>query len=276
MQGPALYAAGMQLDTSERGAISDRGDPQELLGMHKRDQGRDTHQTIVGRQGTVGGQQKGAYQQANEVNDGDKNRVSECGGGNKQQHAWWEECRQREVDIIFVGKCSIPKNGLGTINMLEYELVTEGKAGMRVVAYWRQGMRNGCEVVMDEVDAIGIKWQGRRIVRVYSRGRVEGGSKKYDAWVKRVTSVLRRSDGILLGDWNAHHQKWSLKVKRDAGGVALDEAMLEVGAEWWKTTGLTWERMVSGRHVKSRIDLVFYEGEEMVRKVKKVKRVFDH
>ena len=56
----------------------------------------------------------------------------------------------------------------------------------------------------------------------------------------------------------------------------MDEAMLGVGAEWWRSKGPTWGRMVSGRHVKSRIDLVFYKGEEMVRKVKKVKLLSDH
>ena len=41
--------------------------------------------------------------------------------------------------------------------MMGYELVTEVKVGMRVVAYWRQGMGDVCEVIIDEVDAIGIK-----------------------------------------------------------------------------------------------------------------------
>ena len=161
MQGPALYAAGTQVDTLERGAINGRGAQKVPWGMHRRDQGSDMRQTIIGRLGTGGGQQKGADQQATEVNYGHKNWVLECGGGNKQQHAWLEECRQREVDIIFVGECYVPKYGLGTISMLGYELVTEVKVGMRAVAYWRQGMGDVCEVIMDEVDAIGIKLQGR-------------------------------------------------------------------------------------------------------------------
>ena len=162
----------------------------------------------------------------------------------------------------------MPKSGLGTIKMMGYELVMEVKAGIRVVASWRQGMGDIYEVILDEVNAIGIKWQGRKIVGVHGRRKVEGRSKRYKTWVKEVARVLCWSDGILLGDWNAQHRKWSLKVKRDAGGVALDEAMLDVGAEWWRTKAPTWERIVSGRHVKSRIDLVFYKGEEMVKKVK--------
>ena len=99
----------------------------------------------------------GADQQVTEVDYVDQNRIPKCGGGNKQQHAWLEECRQREVDIMFVGECYVPKSGLGTINMLGYELVTEVKAGMRVLVYWRQGMGVVCEVIIDEADAVGIK-----------------------------------------------------------------------------------------------------------------------
>ena len=82
-QGPAPYAAGMQVVTSERGATNGRGDQQVPWGTHQRDQGLDTHQTMIGRQGTMGGQQKGADQQVTEINYGDKNWVSECGEGNK-------------------------------------------------------------------------------------------------------------------------------------------------------------------------------------------------
>ena len=64
------------------------------------------------------GQQKGADQRITKVSYGHKNWVSECGGGNKQQHAWLEECRQEEVDIVFVGGGYTPKSRVGTINML--------------------------------------------------------------------------------------------------------------------------------------------------------------
>ena len=56
--------------------------------MYQRDQGWDTHQTIIGRQGTMGGEQKGADQQVTEADHGDKNYEPDHGGGNKQQHAW--------------------------------------------------------------------------------------------------------------------------------------------------------------------------------------------
>ena len=68
-----------------------------------------------------------------------------------------------------MGECYVPRKGLRMINMLGYKLVTEVKAGTRVVAYWRQGIGDILEVIMDEVDAINIKWQGINIVEVYER-----------------------------------------------------------------------------------------------------------
>ena len=47
------------------------------------------------------------------------------GKGNKAQHAWMENCRQKEVDIIFVGEVFIDKRRHGKINMMGYELVAE-------------------------------------------------------------------------------------------------------------------------------------------------------
>lgn len=96
-------------------------------------------------------------------------------------------------------------------------MLTEVKVGLRVVTYWRQKMGDVCEVIMDEVDAIGIKWKGRNIVTVYRRRKVEGANRRYVACVKIVIVVLLRSDGILLRDWNPHHRKWSVKAKRDEG-----------------------------------------------------------
>lgn len=42
------------------------------------------------------------------------------------------------------------------MNMLLYKLVFEIKAETRVVGYWSQGMWDICEVMMYEVDAVGI------------------------------------------------------------------------------------------------------------------------
>ena len=64
-----------------------------------------------------------------------------------------------------------------------------------------------CKVRRDEVNAIGIKWKGRKIVRVDERRKFEEGNMRYEPWVKKLTGVLRSSDRILLWDCNMHHRK---------------------------------------------------------------------
>ena len=56
----------------------------------------------------------------------------------------------------------------------------------------------------------------------------------------------------------------------------MDKAMLEVWAEWWKTKGPSCGRILSGKQVKCRSDLIFYKGEEMIRIVQKVKLLSDY
>ena len=75
-------------------------------------------------------------------------------GGNKGQHAWLEFCKQKEMDIIFVGEVFVPGNGSGTINMAGYELVMEVKKGTIVAAYWRTRISNQARIILDQEDAI--------------------------------------------------------------------------------------------------------------------------
>ena len=101
---------------------------------------------------------------------GDKGRLPECGGANKAQGMWLEECQQRGKDVIFVGEVWIPKGRVATINQMGYELVMEIRKSSRIAAYWKQGMGDTCEVIMDEDRAIGIKCEGKRVVGVYAKG----------------------------------------------------------------------------------------------------------
>ena len=108
--------------------------------------------------------------------------------GNKQQHAWLAECRQMEVDVIFVEECYIQKAGLGMINTIRCKVVIEVKARTRVVAYCKKGMGNVCSVRMHEVDEIGINWQGRTIMGVYVSRKSERGRRRYWQCVKKVAN----------------------------------------------------------------------------------------
>ena len=57
------------------------------------------------------------------------------GKGNKAQHAWLENCRKKEVDIMFVGEVFIDNRRDETINMTGYKLVAELRVTSKVAAY---------------------------------------------------------------------------------------------------------------------------------------------
>ena len=100
--------------------------------------------------------------------------------------------------------------------------------------------------------------------------------RQYGKWVDRVFQLLRYQDGLAIGDWNAHHEEWSLIRKGNKRGRLLHEAAEEVGASWIRPDGPTWERKVGGKVKQSRIDLVFAKGVEVIGKIGKAKLASDH
>ena len=127
---------------------------------------------------------------------------------------------------------------------------------------------------MDEDDAIGIRYEGKRVVGVYAKGN--DSRRGYEEWVQRVVRNVRTRDGMVIGDWNAHYESWSLDGGTNTNGRVLQEAMEEVVAKWIGTRGPTWERRVDGELVQSWIDLVFVKGLELKGKIKRLKLASDH
>ena len=123
----------------------------------------------------------------------------------------------------------IPKGRVATINQMEYELVTEIQRYSRIAAYWKQGMGDMCEVIMDEDRAIGVKCERKRVVGVYIKGN--NSRRGYGEWVERVVRNARTRDRMVIGDWNAHHESWSLDGGTNTNGRVLHEDMEDVGAK---------------------------------------------
>ena len=60
--------------------------------------------------------------------------------GPENTHAFLEWYRARDIEIVFVGKAWIEKNGRGTQTHASFVLITMVKKGRRVMAYVRKGM----------------------------------------------------------------------------------------------------------------------------------------
>ena len=135
-------------------------------------------------------------------------------------------------------------------------------------------MGDTCKVIMDEDWAIGIRCGRKRVIGVYGKGN--DSRRGYEEWVERVVQNMRTRDGMAIGDWNAHHESWSLDGGTNTNGRVLQEAIKDVGAKCIGTRGPTWERRVGGELLQSRIDLVFVKGLEMRGKIKRLKLASDH
>ena len=74
---------------------------------------------------------------------------------------------------------------------------------------------------------------------------------------------MGRREGVIMGDWNAHHRAWADKgdtLMQDGRGVEL-RAWQRAG-QWVLAgpDGPTWEREVEGRWRRTTIDLAFHRG----------------
>ena len=103
---------------------------------------------------------------------------------NKAQHVWMENCRQKEVDISVVGEVFINKRRHGRINITGYELVTELRVTSKLTVYWKVGIGDVWEVIMDEDREIGIKCSNRRVIGIYGKG--DDSVRQYDKLVDKV------------------------------------------------------------------------------------------
>ena len=171
-------------------------------------------------------------------------------------------------------KVWIAKGKVATINQMGYELVIEIRKSTKIAAYWKQGMGDMCEVIIDEDRAIGIKCGRKRVVGVYAKGN--DSRRGYEEWVERVARNIRSRDGVVMGDWNAYHESCSLDRGTSTNGRVLQEAMEDVGSKWIGARGPTWKRRVDGELLQGRIDLVFVKGMELKGKIKRLKLASDH
>ena len=62
----------------------------------------------------------------------------------------------------------------------------------------------------------------RYIMGIYGDSRA--GRKKYRKWLKEVRRNMGRREGVIMGDWNAHHRAWADKgdtLMQDGRGEEL-------------------------------------------------------
>ena len=176
-------------------------------------------------------------------------------------HGFLERCHARGVHIVFVGQCGINKDGNGTNTHVAYTMGTRVQKGRQVTVYWKKELDDLVWVVMEADRVMAIEIDGKRIFGVY--GKTGSSPAEYLHWLETVGRKNRNRDGILVGDWNAHHRAWGEEDRENGRGRTLQEWTTEEGYELVDISGPTWERTDGEGQRHSRIDLVFTKGTSM-------------
>ena len=93
-------------------------------------------------------------------------------GGPENTHALLELCREKEIEVVFVGEAWIEKNGRGTQTHASFVLITTVKKRRRVMACMRKELEEEVEVTKEEDNVIILQEKNKKkIVGVYLNGR---------------------------------------------------------------------------------------------------------
>ena len=79
-------------------------------------------------------------------------------------------------------------------------------------------------------------------------------------WLDRVQALVGNGRWLLIGDWNAHHEEWSLDGRLDPVGRVLEEWQASRGARILRSRSHTFERRRGEGVVVSRIAFALAGG----------------
>ena len=174
------------------------------------------------------------------------------GKGCVATHVFLESCARKEVGIWFIGECWVALAGSGTQSHPDYVMLGSASRGTKVVVFVRKDLVDGVGLVAATVRVVVVEVGGCRIGGVY--GKCGVGVHAMGDWWRSLEGWSGGGDWVLLGEWNAHHDTWSLDGRSRPGGRVLAEWVLERGAERHFGKGGTFERGRGSGMVQSRID----------------------
>ena len=177
------------------------------------------------------------------------------GGGSNNGNTFLEWCGKLDVDICFIGEAWRNKAGM-TQFRTGYNLFA-GKG--KVIAYVKEELKSSIKVKAEEDRVVILEANGNTIAGVYTP--TGGGSDMMQEWLDGWGNLV--GEGILIGDWNAHHHDWD-EEREDAKGKLLKEWMELKGFKLVEPDDITFHRQVQGQLRSSTIDLVFTSHDNWV------------
>ena len=106
-----------------------------------------------------------------------------------------------------------------------YSIVSKWGKGQRVVAYVAGEWDDRVELAYQEERMVVLKLGEKVIAGIY--GDSKAGRKKYRKWLKEVRKQIGRREGVVIGDWNAHHKLWA-----DRGDTLMQDGRGEELRSW--------------------------------------------
>ena len=174
------------------------------------------------------------------------------GGGVEATHEFLEFCRSELVGVAFVGECRVGRQGSATQTHPSYVIMGRVSKDSRVVAHVRRDLVEACRLVVSETRFVCLQVGDYRFGGVY--GKCGSTVERMNAWLGGVESSLRNCRWVVLGDWNASHERWSLDGGSNTGGRVLNDWIDGLGAKVSFGEGGTFCRRRLGGVVSSRID----------------------
>ena len=174
-------------------------------------------------------------------------------------HQCLEGCARGDVVMAFVGKCWVEKkSGVGTQSYPDYVRLGSVSGGGKVACHVRRDLVDCCMLVGCENRFVCVKIVGVHIGGVYSKC----GARVHEMLhcLGQVQALVGNGRWLLIGDWNAHHEEWSLDGRSDSVGKMLKEWQTSRGARVLTGRSHTFERRQGNGVVVSRIDFALAGG----------------
>ena len=181
------------------------------------------------------------------------------GRGTDATHEFLERCARGDVAVAFVGECLVEKkSGVGTESHTDYVRLGSVSGGGKVACHVPRDIVDCCVLVGCENGFVCVDIGGVRIGGVYSKY----GARVYEMlhWLDQVQVLVGNGWWLLIGDWNAHHEEWSLDGRSDPVGNVLEEWQTSCGARILRSRSHTFERRRGDGVVVSRIDFALAGG----------------
>ena len=175
------------------------------------------------------------------------------GRGVHAMHEFLEKCARGNVVVAFVGECWVErKSDKGTQSHPDYVRLGSVSGGAKVACHVRRDVADFCSLVSCVSRFVCVELGGVRFGGVSSK--CGASVHKMSRWLEGIQGSIGNGRWILIGDWNAHHTRWSLDGRSDPVGRVLEDWRQGRGARLLRGREHTFERRRDGGVVVSRID----------------------